>query len=206
MMNESVQIYKDILIQEIIVQKFPLVIITDGHKDLKNVEKVRALYPSSNLICLGDITDLFKKDVLNSVSIQYFIDNKIPYLIGNHEQFIIASFPNYETWGLSYEQFKHLIDSPIGFKLLLPDNSNYFCFHNRPNDLWSLTEEKSLTKEQFIETYSIDEKTVGVIQGHNHKAFVASFPDFKVKRFSIGALLYKQYALLTERGIEFKRL
>jgi len=45
-----------------------------------------------------------------------------------------------------------------------------------------------------------------VIHGHTHKAFLEEYNNVKAKRYSVGALKFKQYAILTEQGIQFKSL
>jgi len=226
-------------IQEIKVEKFPVVIFTDSHTNIENIELVRGLYPNNDVISLGDFTFIFSKvgDKYNKHSINYFIKHKIPVLKGNHEEHILGcstgdSFvkilPQYQDghslidldiYDLSQQQIDFLRKLPIGFKLILPDNSNYYCFHNRPNDLWSFTEE-AFTTDSFRKTYPFDNKTLGIIQGHNHRNFRVDYvlkPEYySISRYSIGQLCNsnhhtgenngRNYALLTEKGIEFKKL
>jgi predicted phosphodiesterase len=209
-------------IQEIKVTKFPLVIITDTHCSISKITRVRQLHKDCDIISLGDITDLFKgPGDLNSRSIDYFINTKIPCLEGNHESFIKACYSNnYDVmshviinprsgnYRYDIDEAKHipfLKSLPRGFKLILPDGRNYLCFHNRPDDLWSITEENQLMDSEFECLYPCDDKTIGVLVGHNHKVFTKIYHNGK-KRFGIGALKYDDYALLTENGIEAKRL
>ena len=210
-------------IEEIQVTRFPLVIITDIHCHVKRISEVKSLYPHAQFICLGDITDLFsEKESFNKHSINYFIENKIPCLEGNHESFIKACYVDDKTvlsnvlmpWAkvptfnldekIHIEYLKTL---PRGFKLVLPDSSNYLCFHNRPKDLLSFTDSDDLTEtNQFLETYTVDDKTIGVIHGHGHKQFIKEYKGTQAKRYSLDALKFKQYAILTEQGIHFKSL
>ncbi len=176
-----------LVIQEIKVS-FPLAIITDTHTNTTNITKVRNLYP--NLICLGDITFFQDADsIYNPKSVQYFIDNKIPCLRGNHEEIMEDKVP----------QQDYLKNLPIGFKLVLPDGTHYLCFHNRPYDLWSFTEE-SFTKEDFFRTYPVNEKTRAVIIGHHHRYFVNDYSSHKL--IAIGRLSKDgAYAVLTEERL-----
>jgi Calcineurin-like phosphoesterase len=224
---EMIWVIKMNNIKEIQVTTFPLVIITDTHCHIKKIDQIREKHPNCQIICLGDITDLFQKGDkgdFNGHSIDYFIKNGIPCLIGNHEEHIIScekildgdslvqirilfneAVSLFDEYKLTNEQKDYLKNLPVGFKLILPDSSNYLCFHNRPNNLWTMTEAVDMTDEQFNEIYPMDEKTVGVIQGHNHKEFKVQYESGKI-RYSLGPVKYGLYGLLTEQGIEFKRL
>ena len=209
-------------IEEIQVTRFPLVIITDSHCHIKRISEIKTLYPHSQFICLGDITDLFsEKEAFNKHSINYFIENKIPCLEGNHESFIKACYTG-DSFVLSnvlintqaipdYRldeniHVNYLYSLPRGFKLILPNGENYLCFHHEPNNLWNFNDQNGLTGDSFKKIYPLDDKTLGVLHGHTHKAFAEEYKDVKAKRYSIGALKFKQYAILTEQGIHFKSL
>ncbi len=190
-------------IQEISVNEFPLVIITDTHTNIENIDRLKATYPKHKFICLGDITFAFDKMTLsNSRSIQYFQSQKIPCLVGNHDEFV-GECGDFE---LSKQDRGFINQLPLGFKLNLPDGSNYLCYHNRPNDLWSSTEE-AFEEFAFRVTYPIDKGTKGVIIGHNHRHFVVDYPNIPCKLICVGRLSKDgEYALLTEKTIEFKKL
>ena len=210
------------IIETIQVIQFPLVIITDSHCHLKRIDEVRNLYPTAKLICLGDITDLFGvKEEFNKHSINYFIENKIPCIDGNHESFIESSYSgdsftlsnvlrdvrNIPTYNLDESiHIKYLRTLPRGFKLVLPNGENYLCFHHEPYNLWNFNDKNGLTADKFKTIYPIDDKTLGAVHGHTHKAFVEEYEGVKAKRYSVGALKFKQYALLTETGINLKNL
>lgn len=218
-------------IQEIKINKFPAVIFSDSHTNLSNIKKLKELYPDSQLICLGDFTFLFAKpgEQFNNHSIQYFIDNKIPALLGNHESYIVGvergnSFvfgkilgdtPEYD---LTIQHLNFLEKLPIGFKLILPNGNNYYCFHNEPKDLWGHTCE--IPTDIFRKTFLFDNKTVAVIQGHLHRNLRTDYvlkPEYlPISRVAIGQLCNSNhhtgennggnYLLLTENGLEYKRL
>lgn len=139
-------------VKEIEVSKFPLVIITDSHCHVKRISQIKSLYPHSDFICLGDITDLFSNwESFNKESVKYFMENKIPCLEGNHESFIKACYTNDMSvlnnvlincnppkFNLDDVHLDFLRALPRGFKLNLPNGEHYLCFHNKPNDLWDL--------------------------------------------------------------------
>src|ERR1041384_2475697 len=120
-------------IQEIKVTKFPVILFSDSHTNTRNVDKLKELYPGKPLISLGDLTFLFAKpgEKWNSKSIQYFIDNKIPCLLGNHEQYVLHE--SRFVHDITTEQFKFLKSLPIGIKLVLPNNKHYLLFHHLPD-------------------------------------------------------------------------
>lgn len=204
------KIYPNQKFQEIKVTKFPLVIITDSHTNLNNIEKVRELYPNNSIICLGDITFLFARfdDPYNGLSVDYFIRNKIPCLQGNHDSIVCDKFDLFKP------QKDYLKSLPVGFRLVLPDGNYYLCYHNEPSDLWSHYDD--LDANQFCDKYPVSDKCLGIIQGHLHRSFIREYKGLITKRISVGQLCNSNhhtdkndggnYALLTENGIEFKKL
>lgn len=211
------------IINTIQITKFPLVIITDTHCNINLINKVKSLYPHSDFICLGDITNLFSEiELFNKYSINYFIENQIPCIEGNHESFIKATYSNNKTvlgnvllstakvpkFNLDENvHVEYLKTLPRGFKLILPNGFNYLCFHNRPDDLWSFTDQNDLNDtQQFLQTYPCDVKTIGVIHGHGHKSFIKEYKDTPIKRYSLGSLKFKEYTILDESGLYFKQI
>ena len=204
--------YKDTIPVEIKIEKFPVVIFTDSHTNLSNIKKLKDLYPNNQFICLGDFTFLFAKsgEKYNSYSIQYFIDNKIPSLCGNHESIVKNSDD------ITCEQTTYLKNLPRGFRLLLPDYTNYLCYHHRPSDIWGFPDKQPNQKE-FLEIYTqVNNQTRGVLKGHEHRNFIVDYPEIQTKLVGIGKLSNSShhknedeggnYALLTENGIECKKI
>ncbi len=183
--------------QEIVIDKFPLVIITDVHTDLLNVYRIKQKYPELQIVCLGDICDLYKKDNSNANIITYFNNTKIPCLRGNHDEYFAST--NMHGFHLN----TYVDNMPIGFKLILPDGSNYLCFHNRPKDLWGFTD--SLNKDEFFNTYPVDKDTKGVIIGHQHRNFMINYNNPECWLIGVGALKFGDYALLSLKGVEHQR-
>ncbi len=208
-------------IEEIQVIRFPLVIITDSHCHIKRIAEIKTLYPHSQFICLGDFTDLFgEKEAFNKHSINYFMENKIPTVEGNHESFIKACYTKDKSvlsnvlintnksplFRIEQVHIDYLNNLPRGFKVVLPNGEHYLCFHNQPDDLWSFSDPDVFTPDRFKTVYLPDDKTLGVVHGHTHKVFMEEYENVKAKRYSVGALKFKQYAILTEEGIHFKSL
>lgn len=185
--------------QEINITQFPVVIITDVHTNLLNVYRIKQKYSTLQIVCLGDICDLYKKDKSNPDTITYFKESNIPSLKGNHDEYYGGTGAVYQDYSVN----KYINEMPIGFKLIFPDGSNYLCFHNRPNDLWGFTD--SLDRDKFLNTYPIDKNTKGVIIGHQHKNFVIDYENPKCSLIGVGALKFGDYGLLSEKGIEYQR-
>jgi predicted phosphodiesterase len=212
-------------IQEINITNFPVVLASDTHCSLGNLNKLQQLYPNNLLLHLGDESFLWdQKGEGNKKTIQYFIDNKIPNILGNHSDFILGVHDNnrrivgnvtdkkLQKFNITEEQVSYLKSLPIGFKLILPNKKYYLLYHNIPSDLWIFNDKGSLTEQRFRELYLFDNDCLGVCQGHLHKNFIETFPNISTKRICIGHLCNdktktgENYALLTENGIEFKKL
>jgi len=212
-------------IKDIIIKDYPVIIFSDSHCNIQNISRLQELYPQKTLISLGDFCFLFAKEgePYNNLSIQYFIDNNIPALEGNHESFLVASenkdrFVTQRVLGkppefnLSKEHLQFLENLPRVFKLILPNGYNYYCSHNLPKDLWSFPDK--ITPEYFRSNYIFDEKSLGIIQGHLH---LNKIDNLTPKRYVVGQLCKSDhhrdknkkggnYLLLGENGIEYKAL
>jgi predicted phosphodiesterase len=198
-------------IQEIQIKEFPVVVFSDSHTNLSNIKRLKDLYPNNQFICLGDITFLYAKpgETRNSASIAYFMDNKIPCLLGNHDQYVLSTTQFIHD--ITSEQLYFLNKLPIGLKLVLPNGDNYYCFHNEPNNLWNFPYD---IDDQYLKSnYFFDDKTIGIIQGHFHLNRVDNFNPI---RFVVGQLCEsnhhtgekngRNYLLIKENGVEFKKL
>jgi predicted phosphodiesterase len=196
----------EIRIVSIELKKFPAVVFTDTHTEIQNIQKLQRLYPGNQMICLGDITSMFSKgkNGANIRSIQFFMDSQIPCVMGNHDSIVgFENSPDYADIRISQKDF--LRNLPRGCKLILPDKTNYFCCHNRPDDLWSFTEEFTLSKSEFLNTYPISAETRGVLIGHQHLNFLRDHEGQSL--ISVGPLSGDGYYLLIkEGGVEFKQL
>ncbi len=213
-------------IQEIKIDKLPVIIISDSHCNLSNIKKLKELYPNNQFICLGDICFLFAKagEPYNKHSINYFIENKIPCLKGNHEEHIIncaesdsgnsliifKAIPRFDehsslfdNYGLDKNHLNYLKSLPIGFKIILPNGENYLAYHNKPKELWSFTE--NLSEKSFLEVYNPDNKCRGIIIGHHHYPLKIKYS--KREMIYLGRLSVDgDYGLLYNNHIELKKL
>lgn len=194
------------VIKEIKIEKFPVVIITDTHTNISHIRTLIEKYKNNQFICLGDIVFLWGKsnEDFNSNSIQYFINSKIPCLKGNHDEHVSEDVNKYN---ITFEQQKFLKDLPDGFKLVLPDGSNYLCFHSRPKDKWGRINKENFTEEEFKNTYPIDSKTKAVLLGHHHENFEINYPNINCSLIGVGRLSKDgDFAIINEDGIERKKI
>lgn len=196
----------EIKIVTIELVKFPAVIFTDTHTDIQNIQKLQAMYPGNQMICLGDITTMFSRGAndANIRSIQFFMDSHIPCVMGNHDSIVgFENSPDYYDIPASQRDF--LKNLPRGFKLSLPDKTNYFCYHNRPDDLWSFTEKHTLSKSAFLNAYPVTAETRGIFIGHQHTSFVRDYGDALL--IAVGSLSEDgDYLLLEAGGFAFRQL
>lgn len=214
-------------IQEIKLTKPFAVIFSDAHCNINNIKKLQELYPGELLLSLGDSTFLFYKsgEKHNNNIIDFFIESKIPNLLGNHDSYLIAAergnsfvldrvMGSINDYNLTIQQLNYLESLPIGFKLILPNGQNYYCFHNEPRNLWNFPDR--ISEEYLRKNYIFDDHTKGICQGHLHKNQIDVFKGTPIKRYVIGQLCNsdhhsgnnngKNYAILTEAGIKFKKL
>ena len=188
------------------LETFPAIIFTDTHTDIQSIQKLQKLYPEDQMLCLGDITSIFSKgwNDANIRSIQFFMDSQIPCLMGNHDSVVgFDNSPDYQDIPASQKEF--LKNLPRGCRLMLPDKTNYFCYHNRPDDLWSFTEKHTLSKSEFLNAYPVLPETRGVLIGHQHMNFVRDYGS--VLLIAVGRLSEDgYYALLDKGGVALMRL
>lgn len=191
---------KEPKIEEISIDSFPLIIVTDSHTNLSLIRQLQKF--KHKIISLGDFTSLYDvQGKFNKFSIDFFIKEKIPALCGNHES-ITATLNS-----TSKSHREYLNNLPDGFKLNLPDGTNYFCFHNRPQDVWSFYS-VAPTLEEFKHIYpQINERTRGVIIGHHHLIFNINYPEINCNLIGVGPIIKEEeYAILNEDGITFKKI
>jgi predicted phosphodiesterase len=193
------------VVEYIKIDEYPLIIVTDIHSNLLNLMRIKQLYPNNNIICLGDIVNLWDKGMTdaNLKITDYFIQNKIKCLQGNHDEWVAG---NKNLYKITPEHEKYLGYLPILFVISLPDGKEYKCYHYRPRDFWSSEEPKNLSYLGFCEVYGSIDDNDGVIIGHLHKPFIINYPNARRKFMGVGSLKFGEYGVLTENGLEFKKL
>jgi UDP-2,3-diacylglucosamine pyrophosphatase LpxH len=187
-------------VERLILNRFPIVIVSDIHNSLDNLIKVRELHKDCECVCLGDIVDLWDKNGNDNHKkiLDYFIENKIPTILGNHDEFMAAN----SKYKLSEKQDKYIQNLPFMFVLETLDKKTHKCYHYKPNDIWSMEDNSKIDFDKFCEWYGYDHTFVSnVIAGHTHKQFIKSFKETNCKYVGVGSLKYGEYGLLFEDGI-----
>ena len=193
----------------------PIVIITDVHNDLDAVRRVIKKYPAHQMICLGDITNLFKPDAPeNRKTVAFFQEWGIPTLKGNHEEYIAMElndsaevFPvnvmrkNIHPYDLDPVTGTWLHELPDAFTINLNDGKTVRCYHNRPDNKWSVTPATTPPAE-LIRIYSLTEKNNKVIIGHMHQSKRCLIPGPPKSEFHLLGSLQenREYGLLSRNG------
>ena len=193
------------VVENIKIDEYPLIIVTDIHSNLLNLMRVKQLYPNNKLICLGDIVNLWDKGIgdFNHKIIDYFIENRIKCLQGNHDEWVGGNRIKYR---ISSEQEKYLTNLPVCFVIDFPDGKTYKCYHYRPNDFWGMEEPKQLSYLGFCDAYGSVDDIDGVIIGHTHQSFIINYAKARRKFMGVGALKFGEYGILTDNGLEHKKL
>lgn len=192
-------------IREIKIENYPVVLFGDSHCNLRNIKRLQELYSRNLIVSLGDSTFFQgkKEDYWNAHSIQYFIDNNIPTLLGNHDSVVMDD----NEYNITHKQREFLKGSPMGFKLILPDGTYYSCWHNECSDLWGFKTDENLSQEDFFNIFSIDKQCAGVIKSHFHRHFIVDYPEISCKMYSIGRLSVDgDYCLIDKDSVKLKRL
>ena len=187
---------------------------------MDNLRKLKSLYPHYPLISLGDFTDLYSRNSnSNQLSIQYLIDNNILAASGNHDEHIsgvvngktitfldIHNKIDINYYHLPQHQCEYLDKLPRGIKLNLLDGRYYLLYHQFPRDVWSFKDKGSLTKEEFISAYNIDNKCLACIHGHLHTNFIEEYSGLNTRRICIDQLKRGWYGVIAEDGFNLKQL
>jgi len=193
------------MITDIKITSLPVGIITDSHTDLTNLEKLKDKY--NQIICLGDFTSTRKPlGWENDKSITALRKSGIPCLRGNHEQCIYnlktSKFPLPFTYDISEENLDFIGNLPIGFRLILPNQNNLLCFHNKPDELGGRGL-SPITDLQLMKEYPIDVSTTAVITGHNHMAWLKQFVNLGVEFIRCASLKDGGYAEIAKDGLVY---
>jgi len=175
--------------------------ISDIHTNLFNLRRLLNKYRNHTVICLGDIVNLWDKNIskLNHEIIDFFIKKNIICLKGNHDEWVGG---NQDLHGISDEQSKYLVNLPLSLTIELPDNKKYQFYHYRPNDFWSLETPDKVTFSVFCNVYGANDNVDAIVIGHLHSSYELRFENHNRKLIGLGALKEGHYALLTENGIQ----
>jgi predicted MPP superfamily phosphohydrolase len=185
-------------------EAYPIILVSDVHCNLFNLQRLIQKYKDHNFVCLGDITDLWDKSGIdaNSKIINYFMEHKIPCLMGNHDEYVGSENVKFK---INSQQSKYLLELPVAFNIELPNSKSYKFYHYRPHDFWSI-EDTNISYSRCCEIYGYTDFDEAIVIGHTHSAFVREYANKRRKFIGLGALKFGEYGILTENGIEFKKL
>lgn len=185
---------------------FSVLLVGDAHQSVTNINRAKINHPECSLkIFMGDLGD-FIDPARNHIAYGWMERNIEDYifLLGNHER---ESY--HRNLNITFEQ-KKLIESRwyISIKLKRPDEKYYVLCHSKPKDLWSFMNPGAYTFREFTEDFACaeDENCIACISAHVHRPAKHVFQETDVELWQIGAIKDKKYAILTEKGIEFKKL
>ena len=65
---------------------------------------------------------------------------------------------------------------------------------------------ENLLYSKVCEVYGEVDDYDGIIIGHAHVSFIKTYPNVRRKIIGVGALKFGEYAILTENGLEHKKL
>ena len=189
---------------------YPVIICADSHTHCDKLNKIKNKHPEiTERFFLGDLFNFvdsngrFSKEgnketgewLKKNINEWYFV-------IGNHCAVVCREWWKYdideETYNLVAGRFQISYDLVIGDK-------KYLLLHSKPKSLWDFINPGYQYREleEDFPNYEEYEKIIGA---HVHRETVHNFVDTDVQIVQIGAVRDNRYAILTERGIEFKKL
>lgn len=183
--------------------------VSDAHCRVHLLDKVREKHPEiEQWFFLGDLVDFQSPWCNANPDVQnWFTTNKDKFIFikGNHDHVTANGMIKVDhsfAWELA--QFHKSVT------IRLPDDTDLFLCHSKPRDFWSFIDAGVYTEREFVDDFNgcIDNDTTrAVVIGHNHKQFTLEFPYIETSIWSVGSIKEDgSYAVLTEKGIQYKRL
>lgn len=189
----------------IYIDDFPILLCADSHGHVANLDKARAKHPEcKQRFFLGDLGD-FVDETFNQDAHKWLEKNinDWEFILGNHDK------ENYHVdLSMTLEQ-KKLIERHfcISVKLVRPDGKYHILCHSKPKDIWGFIN-VGYSFREFDADFSCvgDENFISCINGHTHRPLKHVFQETDSEIWTIGAAKDRKYAILTKKGIEFKKL
>ena len=185
---------------------YPILLISDVHCRIEKIDLIRAKHPEiKNRVFLGDLFEFqFPQPGQNYKAGEWLVQNINEYVFvaGNH-CITVAK----KRLDITEEHFNLIANNfYIVVKIELPNNKNLICCHSKPNDLWEFIN-PGYTFREFEEDWAcVDENTLACCFAHTHRPMVHQFQETDTKLWNIGAARDGDYGIITEKGIEFKKL
>ena len=182
--------------------------VSDAHCRVHLLDKVREMHSEIvQWFFLGDLVDFQSPWCNLNPDVQAWFPNnkdKFIFIKGNHDHVVAKGYIKVEhvlAWELA--QFHKSVT------IRLPNNKELFLCHSKPRDFWSFIDQ-NYTEREFIDDFCqvVDEDyTQAAVIGHNHKQFTLNFANTSTSIWSVGSIKEDgSYAILTENGIQYKRL
>lgn len=183
------------------IEDFPIGIISDIHGNFKRAKDAIASHPEvKQWFCLGDVVDYTDRYKSNDAAIEWWKTTNIPTILGNHDRDFAYAFRS------DMGTIQWIRELPRAFRLLLPTCVNILGYHSLPGDMVTFVN-PGFTEREFVDQYPIDEDTVAVIIGHNHKQFKSIFYGCTAELWSVGSVgVFGDYATIDLEGIHFHRV
>jgi len=188
-----------------VANSFSIGLLGDSHNQNDKIDEILNKHPEiTQWIHGGDLTSFdYPSAADNNKTEEWYFKNKHKFVTlvkSNHDHVVAQKYINIThdfAWALAQHSKQ--------VKIILPDLSELLIYHSRPNDFWEFTD-KTIPEREFIDEYPTDELTRAVVIFHNHSQFKKNFVAIDAELWSIGAVKDGNYAILTENGIEFKKL
>jgi len=192
------------------VESYPILIASDSHCNNDKLDAIKNKHPEIT-------TRFFLGDLFNFVDLQGRFTkegdketgewlkkniNEWYFVIGNHDAVCVKNWWQYdineETYNLVAGKFQ------ISYDLIIGD-VKYLLLHSKPKSLWDFINPGYQFRE-LEEDFPNHEEYRASISGHCHKECKHNFIDTDFEIWQVGAARDGDYAILTENGIEFKKL
>lgn len=194
----------------ILLNSYPILIVSDAHTHTNKLDEIKNKHPEiterfflGDLFNFVDLNGRFSKKG-NKETGEWLKKNinEWNFVLGNHDAVCVKNWWQYdideETYNLVAGKFQ------ICYYLIVCDTS-YLLLHSKPKSLWDFINPGYQFRE-LEEDFSNYEDFKAIIGGHTHKECRHSFVDTDTEIWQIGAVRDGKYAILTEKGIEFKKL
>ncbi len=192
------------------VESYPILIASDSHCNSDKLDAIKNKHPEiTTRFFIGDLFNFVdewgrftKEDNKKTGEWLKKNINEWYFCLGNHDHVACR-----EWWKYDIDQTVfHLVvgNFPLSYDLVINDKK-YLLLHSKPKSLWDFINPGYQFRE-LEEDFPNHEEYAGIIGGHTHKECRHTFLDTDTEIWQIGAARDGKYGILTERGIEFKKL
>lgn len=186
---------------EYTIGNLPIGIISDIHgNSLPAITAINKHPEITQWFCLGDIVDYSDRFGSNEPTVEWIKNFLLPCIIGNHDKEAVKDSK------VNHKHREYIRSLPESFKLTLPNGKHLLCYHSLPGDLNTFVD-PHFTEREFMDSYPIEDDTVAILIGHNHRQFKNVYPYYNPELWSVGSIgVNDQYAIVDSNGINFHTL